>query len=78
MTSFLHWSMTGWHSRGLAYAVLQGVAAARPDDLVGGGGGGGVVRLGVAVERVEAGAEAGAESVFSKLSSPCLLRCSSR
>lgn len=77
MTSFLHCSMTGWQSRGLAYAVLHGVAPGRAGDLVGGGCGG-VARLDVAADGAEAGADAGAESVFSRLSSPCLLRWSSR
>lgn len=42
------------------------------------GGDGGVARLDVAAAMGEAGAEAGAESVFSRLSSPCLPRWSSR
>lgn len=57
--------------------MLQGVAPGRAGDLVEGGGGG-VVRLDVAAEGAEAGAEAGEESVFSRLSSPCLPRWSSR
>lgn len=57
--------------------MLQGVAPGREGDLVEGGGGG-VVRLDVAVDGADAGAEAGAESVFSRLSSPCLLRWSSK
>lgn len=69
--------MTGWQRRGLAYAVPHGVAPGRMEDLVEGGGGG-VVKLVVAAEEGEAGAEAGAESVFSRLSSPCLPRWSSR
>lgn len=57
--------------------MLQGVAPGRAEDLVEGGGGG-VGRLDVAADGAEAGAEAGVESVFSRLSSPCLLRWSSR
>lgn len=57
--------------------MLHGVAPAREGDLVEGGGGG-VARLDVGADGSEAGAEAGAESLFSRLSSPCLLRWSSR
>lgn len=57
--------------------MLKGVAPGRAEDLVEGGCGG-VVRLDVEAEVAEAGAEARAESVFSRLSSPCLPRWSSR
>ncbi len=55
----------------------MGVAPGRAGDLLEGGGGA-VVRLGMGAVGAVAGAEARTESVFSRLSSPCLLRWSSR